>query len=211
MISSLAKVAQFYPFASEIADHGNTCCRQARLWLTSMNKSHSYHGQRWHVPSWIRQHYKWGPVRWPLAWCQIPQSRYLDCGAFAAVSRYLLGAHEKVVLPVQLILQYPTQVTASWKSIWENEIGSSTWIAGSYCYHEACALFDQNEIKIWDPTEDSWLEPNSDESIFGALMAIRIQESLFHTESRPVTWNNRHVPYGKWIQIAGNTEGSEVA
>src|SRR5207244_4063127 len=91
---------------SQFGDHGAVCCAVARGWLTAMDRSCSFRSGGWHPPAWLRARYSWGPVRWPVYWCEVPAADTLDCGSLAALATELFRRRGEKAASVQLILRY---------------------------------------------------------------------------------------------------------
>ena len=59
--------------ASYISHHGAPCCDIAREWITGMDFSQLNAGHPLTGPRWLRKHFKWGPSKWPMHWCEAVQ------------------------------------------------------------------------------------------------------------------------------------------
>jgi hypothetical protein len=178
---------------SRILSHG-MCCHMAREWLVSMDKSMLRDNNPLSGPKWLREKYEWGPVSWPLYWCEAVRSDHLDCGALAAISRELFLARGIVCLPVQMIQRYPPHVVQHWVSMWSRAGMPATWVEGTLVYHEACAVVRQgNVVEVWDPVEACWLDPST--KGYGAIMALKVSFSELHY----IVWRGRCFPTNTWI------------
>jgi hypothetical protein len=193
-------IAEF-SIASQLLHHDQACCRQARHWLKALDRSYSYHDGTWHPPAWLLRSFTWGPVQWPLAWCQVPHSASLDCGALAAIAIQLFRWRGDNAWPIQLVFRYPTEVTSHWEAIWKRKGIPSPWIAGQYCYHEACLITRDAETQIWDPTQGRWLGLDDVETEHGTIMAWRLCAG-HETEIRTIQWSHGNLESDAWTQIA---------
>jgi hypothetical protein len=160
---------------SVLSDHGQCCCRAARLWLQAMDRSALATAGAADAPAWLRDRYRWGPVHWPLYWCQALQRETLDCGAYAAIGRVLFAASRGVnCLPAQLILQFRLMDVRHWRRQWESASCPTDWIAGDLIYHEVCAVANEaGVVRLWNPTDGCWIE-RSETVGYGSAVAVRL-------------------------------------
>jgi hypothetical protein len=92
--------------ASELADHGEQCCRIAREWLLATDCARQPPGEPLAGPRWIRQRVTWGPNRWPVYWCEAVSGKVLDCGALAALATEAFRGRGLTCYPAQMIQLY---------------------------------------------------------------------------------------------------------
>jgi hypothetical protein len=184
-----------------IRDCGAACCRLARGWLRSLDRSYSYERGVWLPPVWFRGMYRWGPMAWPVRWCDLPMAEVLDCGALAALGTDLFRSRGEQSLSVQLILSYPANTAAGWTALWEGAGNQADWIRGRYCYHEACGVVRSGRLAVWDPTEGRWLEPGvSADSAVGGVMAIRYSDGTDPSLDR-LSWGEWQLNTGEWMRF----------
>lgn len=147
--------------SSCILDHGKECCFTAREWFVALDNSFLADSSIFSGPRWIRMMWSWGPVTWPLYWCQIPALKVLDCGALAALARTAFESRGLVTFPVQLIQWFSAQDVHHWRRKWQSDSHSPDWVLGNLAYHETCAVVVQEcRVKVWDPTDACWISPS---------------------------------------------------
>jgi hypothetical protein len=180
---------------SYISEHNSFCCKTAKEWLLSMDRSFWISRGCLVGPSWIRERYEWGPSSWPLYWCEIPNLKEIDCGGLAAIARELFSSRGLVSLSAQLILQFSDQIIHHWKRKWMFRGYPTTWIFKRFIYHEACAvLVGSNIIKIWDPVNCFWMSPAQSRG-HGSVQAIKISG----VNIPKVIWEDNIIPIHKWL------------
>jgi hypothetical protein len=196
---------------STIDDHREPCCRRARAWLHGVDANSSYRDGRWFPPTWLREKYNWGPLRWPLYWCSVPDAEVLDCGALAAVAQEVYRRRGMIAMPVQLILRYPQHVTNQWSAMWQRAGLSDNWISGEFCYHEACGALDgQTEILVWDSTANRWLDPpESPSESFASVAGIKLVEGASRASHTPriLHWRGIQLLAGVWHWLTFDERG----
>lgn len=206
----LLAIEQYLPWPSQIIDRGGDCCSAAKAWLTALDKSRSARRGDWSPPSWLRDLYGWGPIQWPLSWCEVPRAKTLDCGALAAVAAYLLEVREHRVFRVQLAARYPAEATNGWRRAWEVVGSDPGWVAGRLCYHEAVAVEQamgegstEAVVRVWDPTDSVWIDPSwVGESGFAATVSIRfIIPSSYRTNRTHLRWGSHRLTIGTWERL----------
>jgi hypothetical protein len=204
----LSLISGYLGTPSTISDHGIQCCHGGRAWLHGVDASNSYRDSRWQPPTWLRREYEWGPVAWPLYWCSLPDMEKLDCGALAAVAVELYRLRGLPVTPVQLALRYPHHATEQWSRMWEREGLSSRWITDGFCYHEACGVIEGEQLLLWDPTENRWLDPPlSSKGTFATVMALKIAVSTPDVPAN-LHWGDTRVRSGVWQSVVFDARGS---
>lgn len=193
--------------SSSIVHHDRPCCDEARLWFLayakSVEASQAIH-TRIKPPHWLGQLFTWGPSAWPIAWCQIPREKTLDCGVFAALAREVFQAQGVVAHPAQALIRYNEACTDHWKDLWKS--GSKKmdkrqsrelfpWIGDEVVYHEICVLeLPGRDAKVYDSTFGFWIEPEKRDGFRGVL-AIR-------TESpRLLRWGGKILSFGEWVTL----------
>ncbi len=181
---------------SVLVDHGE-CCELAKHWLLNMHRSLSFsksEGQSLHAPNWLRAKYQWGPVQWPLSWCEAVQKKAIDCGVFAAFAREILVSQSLTVYPAQVLLAQPRTYIDQWNLKWSHIFQQVEWIGENSVYHEVCAVQKKGEasVRIYDPTEGVWIDSNMTKGINGVRgVAVISPMSL--------DWGCYQVGQGKWV------------
>ncbi len=183
-----------------LSHHGQECCELARRWLLAMDYSQLRGSKCLTGPRWLSEKYKWGPSRWPLYWCEALRKKTLDCGAAAALAREVFTARRLVAFPTQLIEQFTEEATKQWATRWVEHASPTRWIAGSLTYHEACAVVTRdNEIRIWDPSDGCWLDPEQPGG-YGGVLALRLTVA-FSDPGDWWRWGPYPVPGNQWHVI----------
>lgn len=187
---------------STLTHHGK-CCDLAKQWLSAMHRSMTFSrtdGQILQAPLWLNRRYKWGPVQWPISWCEAVQLTAIDCGVFAAfaleiferrISSQALGDYE--VFPAQVILEQPKSLTEQWRVKWNPIFGRLPWIEDYHVYHEVCALVDRStdSVRIFDPTEGVWIEPGLQRGV-NHVIGVNIRSN------RMLDWGSMRIGLDQW-------------
>jgi hypothetical protein len=181
---------------SELVHHGQ-CCQLAQRWLHDMHRSMSFHrseNQELHAPLWLRHKFKWGPVQWPLSWCEAVRKKQIDCGVFAAFAREILSNQDVDVFPAQIMLAQPKTYVHQWNLKWANVFQHIQWIGEDHVYHEVCAVAKKGQpnLRIFDPTEGIWIESNFTHGINGVVGVNVISQTIMQ-------WGSHPVGQGKWV------------
>ncbi len=183
---------------SELVDHG-ACCQLARRWLLSQHRSRSFRQterQGMHAPVWLRRQFEWGPVQWPLSWCEAVRKKHIDCGVFAAFARELFQSQGFEVHPAQIMLAQPSTYTHHWQAKWAAIHQAINWIGDNSVYHEVVAVAkDHNSlIRIYDPTEGIWLDPDFSAGVNG-VVGVCVHSPVAQN------WGSGIVGQGKWVTL----------
>lgn len=197
---AMARVAARAP--SGIGSHGLLCCRIAEAWFASM--AQSIQAQRAMPPSWLRERWEWGPVAWPVHWCEAMAVKKLDCGALAALGRYAVEISGGAALPVQLVERADPSAVANWRAAWQIADGATSWMWDEFLYHEAIALVqDGAHVSLWDTTHACCIDRKATEG-YGSLVAVRISASRtaqHEWEGSRVFWKGRQLELGQWYRL----------
>ena len=183
---------------SMIRHHGRICCEIAREWLTStdfsaLNGAHIVMG-----PRWLRNRFPWGPSSYPLYWCEAVRSETLDCGALAALAHEVFTIRGVRSFRTQMVLRYSRAATRQWNSTWTGDGVPTLWLSDDTIYHEGCAvLAGPREIKVWDASAGSWMEPRARDG-YGALLAIKVTCS---PRMAPLAWGEYTIEPNEWRTI----------
>lgn len=160
---------------SELARHDAPCCTIAREWIRSMDFAQLNGAQLSSGPRWLRAKYKWGPSPWPMHWCEAVDRETIDCGAHAALSRDLFQARGLTAFPAQLVQRFDEAATRQWRAKWAGDGVSCHWLDKHHIYHEATALLlNGEELKLWDASAASWIDPRQTHRGYGSVTALRI-------------------------------------
>ena len=202
-MTELAKVLSYLSKPSRISDHGTSCCTNAKRWLRAFDRSAAFSDGNWRPPTWVRERYSWGPLRWPIAWCQIPDSEVLDCGGLAGIATEVFRMRRESASQIQLVLRYSPLVAAGWRVMWEHAGESGDWVRGGLCYHEATAVARAGRVSIWDPTENRWIEPDvATTASASGVVALNLAEPAIWSGANTV-WGSTELHVGHWTVLDG--------
>ena len=186
--------------ASHLSHHGSPCCETAREWLVAMDFAQLNGAELSSGPRWLRARYKWGPSSWPLHWCEAVRLKSIDCGVHAALSRELFRARGLTAFPAQLVQLYGEDAIDQWRHRWAQDDASCHWLDGDHIYHEATALLGANsELKIWDASSATWIDPPQAAAGYGSVVAMRVMTD--EMSDRPLMWGDRPVAPNVWNQL----------
>lgn len=191
----LERWAQRQP--SEIQSHEGECCKQAKAWFTSMANSALAIGGAPQEPAWIVERYKWGPCEWPMHWCEAMTAEAMDCGAFAAVGRFLMEASGVSTCPVQLVERYSVDDGAHWSALWAARGCGMDWSEEGLTYHEATGVVSEGSLRVWDSTRGVW-RASSETQGYGSIAAIR----CWLPRESSVSWGMSSLKSGLWCELA---------
>ncbi len=191
-----------FPYSC-LSHHGGSCCDVAREWVLAMDFAQLNGADLSSGPRWLRAKYKWGPSTWPIHWCEVVRRKVIDCGAHAALSREAFAARGLVALPTQLVQRYSEEATEQWRGSWSEEQASCHWLDGEHIYHEATALLvGQSEVKVWDGSAGSWVDPRQPGGGYGSVVAVRIFADPQFVTPQGFVWGQRRIPANVWNQLA---------
>jgi hypothetical protein len=183
---------------STLAHHG-ACCERARAWLIAMGRSYDFastDGLAFAGPRWITQRWAWGPVRWPVAWCEAVKADTVDCGVFGAFALELFRAKGIEAYPGQLLRTCAEERISHWRRKWDALPTAFNWIGTRVVYHEVSVVrVGPGEAHVYDPTEGFWLEPGAQPGHHGHL-AIRAEIPT------PLRWGAHELVGGRWTETA---------
>ncbi len=190
-------LGQLEPAApSRLSTHDASCCRVARAWFEAMARSH--HDASGSPPVWVSDRWRWGPVRWPLYWCDAVRRPELDCGALADLAGAAFIAAGQSIWRVQLLERHDPERLAQWRARWAGLPGAPTWIFGQFAYHEAVAALREPELALWDPVDRQWREQDTGDPIAAIRITAPGPKAAGGTAGA-VTWRGRAVPLGTWV------------
>ncbi len=186
---------------STLTHHGE-CCQLARRWLYAMHRSKTFgrtDQQKIQAPIWLKRHFKWGPVQWPLSWCEAVQRTSIDCGVFAAFAREIFEQADEghfEIYPAQIILDQPKTFTDQWSMKWSPVFRDFNWIGEGHVYHEVCAIVDtsSDRVRIYDPTEGVWIDPMLERGI-NNVIGVNIKSP------RMLDWGTLRVGLDQWHML----------
>jgi hypothetical protein len=168
--------------------------------------SHSFgrtNQQQIQAPLWLKRHFKWGPVQWPISWCEAVQKKTIDCGVFAAFAQEIFRRSidkscqtNLEVFPAQIILDQPQTFIEQWTTKWSPIFRDFNWIGQGQVYHEVCALVDSNNdsVRIFDPTEGVWCDPTIERGI-NNIIGVNVRSPHM------VKWGDILVGQDRWVML----------
>ena len=180
---------------SVLGFHQGGCCESARAWFLGMGRS--YHLQRadrgpWGSVRWLADKFKWGPTAWPAHWCEIAGRREIDCGAFSAVAREILGEIGCVAVGGQVVQTFTGQDCTHWLKRWEAKAPDARWLGEGIAYHEVCGIVCGERLQLFDPTHGTCIEPGFSTG-YGAVIAVR------HHAQATLQWGELRLPGSRWV------------
>ncbi len=182
--------------------HGRACCDIAREWVLAMDFAQLNGADLSSGPRWLRVKYKWGPSPWPMHWCDAVRRKVIDCGAHAALSREVFAARGLAAFPLQIVQRYNEDSVEQWRSRWSKEQVPCHWLDGERIYHEATALLvDDSEVKIWDGSAASWVNPRQPGGGYGSVLAIRLFADPQFVKTEGFKWGERQLAANVWNQL----------
>ena len=149
-------------------------------------------------PRWLGSRFPWGPVQYPIAWCEVIKKDVLDCGVHAALAHEVFRGRGVRSYRLQIVQEYSPAAATQWHAVWADEAAVTDWISGSLIYHEGAAVQMENgELKLWDSSAGWWIDPETI-SGYGSIRAVRItcpqaRESL--------AWKDRIVIANIWNEL----------
>ena len=183
---------------STLVHHG-PCCDRARAWLIAMGRSYDFSstdGLALAGPRWITQRWAWGPIRWPVAWCEAVKAETVDCGVFGAFALELFRAKGIEAYPGQLLRTCAEERISHWRRKWDAIPTAFNWIGTRVVYHEVSVIrVEADQAHVYDPTEGFWLEPGAQSGHHGHL-AIRAEIPV------PLKWGRHELVSGRWTETA---------
>ncbi|HYI42442.1 MAG TPA: hypothetical protein VD768_02325 [Sphingomicrobium sp.] len=192
-----------FPYSC-LSHHGASCCDIAREWVLAMDFAQLNGADLTSGPRWIRAKYKWGPSAWPMHWCEAVRRKVIDCGVHAALAREAFTARGLVAFPAQLVQRYTTDATDQWRGSWTEEGASCHWLDGEHIYHEVTALLaGEGEVKIWDGSAGSWVDPSQPGGGYGSVVAMRIFADPQFVKPGGFAWGQRRIEANVWNQLGG--------
>ena len=180
---------------SQISHHGRICCEIAREWVTATDYSSLNGGHIMSGPRWLRHRFQWGPSSYPLFWCEAVRKNTLDCGALAALAHEVFTIRGVRAYRVQLVQRYSRVATEQWSNSWAGDGVPTQWLNKDLIYHEGCAAaVNDNEIKVWDASAGSWIDPKASDG-YGALLALKVNAG---SDAGALTWGKFILEPNTW-------------
>ncbi len=186
---------------SYLSHHAAPCCETARQWFLAMDFAQLNASPRTSGPRWIRHKYEWGPSPWPLHWCEALGANTIDCGAHAALAAEAFQARGLTVARAQFVQRYNADAVSQWRKRWDEEGVSDHWLAKDTIYHEGNAVLTGNDVKLWDGSAGSWLNPGHT-SGYGSVIALRIALPENEVEPRLLNWGGHSITTAHWQTLA---------
>lgn len=184
---------------TSISHHARECCEIAREWVASYDVSLLNGASPFTGPRWIVNRFKWGPVCYPIYWCEVLEKDELDCGVHAALAHEVFTGRDVKSFRVQLIQEYTKDAALQWHAVWSEEAAVTDWINENLIYHEACAvLLPSGNLKIWDPSAGWWIDSRAT-SGYGSPRAIRLTSSA--SNSGPFLWQHHRISPDRWTVL----------
>ena len=120
-------------------------------------------------------------------------------GTSTAVVSYVFNNGPRNVSPAtrERVLRAAAEETIThWRRRWSAVPDAFNWLGGRVIYHEVCVVrVGPTELRIYDPTEGVWLEPEL-RAGHGAQLAIRAEIP------QAMTWGPHVLVSGQWTEIA---------
>ncbi|GAA2973255.1 hypothetical protein LV75_006124 [Actinokineospora diospyrosa] len=144
---------------SALVEHPDcVACADTRSWLLAHDRAEATPAREWDTTTfglgWLFRYFRWGPSRWPFAWCDVPGAAHLDCGVLACVAGMVLTARGLRVERVQLVERAAVEETALWRARWRAAGCPAGWILSDReVYHEVLLVHAEPEPVLFDPTE----------------------------------------------------------
>ncbi|MEU5690846.1 hypothetical protein [Actinosynnema sp. NPDC020468] len=150
---------------SELVTHpGCAECLDTVGWLLSVDRAHRRTGDvTAYGLSWVFDHFRWGPTRWPAAWCDLPTAEFVDCGVLAHLCAVVLGARGVACDRLQLVEPATAAQTRLWRGRWESAGSGTDWIlTDHFVYHESLTLHTASGPRDFDTTELREIDPHDE-------------------------------------------------
>jgi hypothetical protein len=196
------------------------CCEAAHLSMQSSITASSKSGLTG-VLNYLQSNFRWGLVQQQF-YCECLKTRYLSCGAGAAIACWALEFYrDKVrsihddrnfsIVSVLMIRQNSYENSKLWRDEliekMENchndssHISSHNWICDSCVLHECVGYINHEtrELSVWD--YGSWVRLQSAVNATGAMISIRIVPHFKIDDPLRVIWDGMELELGKWINL----------
>jgi len=182
-----------------LLDHGRNCCKVARDWFGALDRSMRGSEDGTGAPAWLRMRFEWGPSTWPTYWCEAIERRVSDCGTLAALARESFCRRGVAAFPAQVVRLFSDSDRKQWERAWQKACCCTDWIHGAYVYHEAVAVIRSGIVRVWDPTEVAWVEPEL-QACYAGVVAIRIIATSSQS-TRELAWGRHRLTINTWAQL----------
>lgn len=155
---------------SSLSHHGEPCCHIARhAVLSRLVVGGSLEAELALVPSVI----EWGPVHWPVAWCELVDDRRGgfrgDCGVHASLAATLISEQGLLVRRARIALLPPPVALEHWRQRWSDPGLDRRWVAEAVAHHEVVGVLG----RWWDPSEARWFSGPGATLAAGRVFALR--------------------------------------
>ncbi|WP_432824708.1 hypothetical protein [Dactylosporangium sp. CA-092794] len=191
---------------STIAEHtGCEDCATFHDWLLARDRAerelHRGPGPTEGI-SWPHRYFRWGPIAWPVHWCDLAEARDVDCGVFADLTWHLLRERGVRADRLQICERAAAQETALWRETWLDSTGSAAWILSDVLvYHEALVVHRDGGPAFFDPTERRPTLP-SGLGLSGEPVWMRVWPG--DPDGAPPRWNGTALAPADWTRVAGD-------
>jgi hypothetical protein len=181
---------------SQISNHGSRCCADALAWIDMIDEvDHVLVDSK--MPSRrFHQLFEWGPLNWPVHWCEIVSQSHIDCGGFAALYQYLFHKNGYKCARLQVVEAAQQSQIGHWREIWSSYPNADcSWLSEEGCvYHEALVVYFDSEYLFFDPTD--YAELGTQLSSGGDVLSIRLCSDLFDVLPQ---WHGHSLVPWKWV------------
>lgn len=191
---------------SQVSHHGSACCETAREWVAAMDFAQLNGSSPSSGPRWLREKFEWGPSAWPIHWCEILGRKVIDCGAHSALAHEAFQARGVTAFRAQFVQRYSADALDQWRQRWGEQDVSDHWIGEGVIYHEANAILVGDELKLWDSSAGSWINPGQQKG-YGTLVAVRIvTEPGAAAKPGAYNWADRLIRPDEWTVVDSSVE-----
>ncbi|MFD5830519.1 hypothetical protein [Lentzea sp. NPDC060358] len=144
-----------HPPSRLLVHPGCADCADAVAWLLSVDRAYQRMGSRTAFGlSWMLDHFRWGPSRWPAAWCELAGAETADCGVFADLCATVLETRGVGCERLQIVESAAPAQTRLWREQWEAAGAVAGWILSEdWVYHESLLIDTPTGLCHFDPSE----------------------------------------------------------
>jgi len=132
-----------------------------------------------------------------MCWCDLIRLDVMDCVGFSVISHVCFETRDELSVPVSLIQYYPPHQIEQWRHTWNKSDARDAWTGDCLVFHEACALVEDSQVRIWDPSESSWLNCTQSDRV--AAVKVRLDDFR-----GTLTWDNKSLTPNSWTPLPSN-------